>query len=485
MGKWDEQIAGAVKLWEQGQTKLALDRFIFLSRQPLEETEIWQVYQGLAVCYFNMGEVMKAYQYYWQAICSCSGPYLESQRRMFSNYLFLQHYLRDISDEELAEHHFLYNTLYKNTVYFPHEKKDKARLRIGYLSPDFVEHVDMFFSIQLLACHDPKRYEVFCYSVSDKTDDTTRQLQGLVDGWRDLQGLSSQQAAQRIYEDQIDILFDLSGHANGGTTLPILGYKPAPVQLCGIGYMSTTGLAAVDYFLTDVYCDPPGKNDALFSEKLIRLPHTHLCYTPSERVLKCNRTYQVHHPIVFGSFNNVAKISDEMLQLWHEILEQVPGSRLILKNSGKKASKERALWRRAERIGFTRKNLEIRSVSSDYLSEYMDLDIALDTYPYPGGGTTCEALYMGVPVISLYGTRHGARFGYSLLMNAGLEALTAATMEEYKQRAVALAEDTELLAALHAQLRSMLQQSPLMNGPQYTREVEAAYERIWQTWLKS
>ena len=241
----------------------------------------------------------------------------------------------------------------------------------------------------------------------------------------------------------------------------------------------------MDYFLTDQYCCPYGRGERDFSEQLIRLPHTHFCYTPSERMLYCQRSYQLHDPVVFGSFNNFSKLNKSVLLLWLQIINQVPGARLVLKNAhGAREWQERRIKKLALSLGYQEKQLEIRSATAGYLDEYMDIDIALDPFPYPGGGTTCEALYMGVPVISLCGQRHGERFGYSLLRNIGLSELAPATKEGYVAVAVALAQDSEAIRLLHQNLRLMMQQSPLMDAKGYVADVEAAYERIWQTYMQ-
>lgn len=241
----------------------------------------------------------------------------------------------------------------------------------------------------------------------------------------------------------------------------------------------------MDYFLTDQYCSPIGQGDEDFSEQLIRLPHTHFCYTPSERVLHCKNSYQYHTPVVFGSFNNFSKLNEEVLSLWLQIIQQVPGSRLILKNAhGAREWQERRIRKLALSLGYLEQQLEIRPATAGYLDEYMDIDIALDPFPYPGGGTTCEALYMGVPVISLCGQRHGERFGYSLLKNLGLEALAPETKEGYIAMAVALAKDKETIGLLHRKLRQFMQNSTLMNARDYVAEIEAAYEKIWQDYVQ-
>ena len=481
--------AALTRVWQlhdQGQYRLAIDKLNqLLRREVLPPTVLWRAYELYGSCQYDLGELGKAAELWWQAICRCQGRHLWDQRKLLSNYLFMLHYLDGISDELLRERHFLYGRLCAGIRRFPQIQQAKHRLRIGYISPDFHQHIMASFMIQLLACHDRQRYEIYCYAVTALEDGTTEQLRGLADGWRSLAGVPFAAAAQQIHEDGIDILFDLAGHSLGGFTLMIAACKPAPVQVSGIGYFDTTGLPAMDYYLTDVYCDPPGQNDAAFCETLVRLPHSQLCYTPSEWVMECRQAYQVHRPVVFGSFNNFSKITDQMLALWLQILTQLPGARLILKNPhAQRSHQNRLIAQRAAALGYRPEQLEIRRASGGYLEEYQELDIALDTYPYPGGGTTCEALYMGVPVISLYGQRHGSRFGYSLLMNIGVGELAAATPEEYVAKAVALARDPVLLEGLHQRLRRMMQASPVMDGRGYTREVEAAYERMWQAWLE-
>lgn len=484
MDLFEEEMEKARRFYQRGQYQLALDFLQRLRQQCAQTVESWQADELSGRCWHALGELEKARIFLWKAIESCTGPYLHHQQLMYSNYLFLLHYLPNVTASELAQQHFMYDRLYATTQQFTHQKRDKTKLRIGYLSPDFNEHVDIFFAIQLLACYDKDRFEVRCYSLAQEEDETTEQLKELVDGWCSLVGMSEFEAARRIYEDGIDILVDLSGHAKGGQTLIIAGYKPAPVQVCGIGYMSTTGMHAMDYFLTDIYCDPIGMNDNTFSEKLVRLPQTHLCYTPSEQMWRSSFEYRPHKEIIFGSFNKFNKVTDNMLQLWLRILQRVPGSRLLLKNTTESRHPLARMQERLRQAGFADGQVELRTGSGNYWQEYMDVDIALDTYPYPGGATTCEALYMGVPVVSLYGERHGSRFGFSLLQNIGLGELAAHDEEDYINIAVGLAGERERLQGLHGEIRRMLQMSALMDGKRYTAAVEKAYEAMWQKWLE-
>ena len=426
-----------------------------------------------------VGRIEEAAASYLEAVVSA--PYLAQQRKLYSDYLMLCHYLPQVSDEELAEAHFAYNRFFRPEEELPHERERHRRhekIRVGYLSSNFKTHVMSCFMMQLLALADRERFEVYCYDLGGVFDAAAEQMQSFGNIWCNLALSEAKERASKIAKDEIDILFDLSGHTDGGHGLATLGYKAAPVQVSGLGYMSTSGLKAVDYYLSDIFLDPQGKGDAHFSEKLVRLSHSHFCYTPFEEVFKSTIDWQPHERIVFGCFNNSAKISDEMLRLWLSLLARAPGSLLLLK-----AWKPDVLKKRAVSLGYRPEQIEVRPMTRAYIHEYMDMDIALDTFPYTGGGTTCEALYMGTPVVTLAGTRHGTRFGLSLLENVGLGELAAATPEEYIERAAALAADRELLEALHKSLRPMMQRSPVMDGRSYVREVEAMYEDVWLAWL--
>ena len=426
-----------------------------------------------------IGRIEKAVAAYREAIALA--PCLAQQRKLYSDYLMICHYLPQLSDEELAERHFAYDRLFRPEEELHHEREVHRRhkkIRLGYLSSNFKAHVMSCFMMQLLALADRSRFDVYCYDLGGCSDAAAEQMKSFGNNWRNIVLPEAKDRARAIAADEIDVLFDLSGHTDGGHGLATLGYKAAPVQLTGIGYMSTSGLKAVDCFLSDRFLDPPGEGDAHFSEKLLRLSRSHFCYTPFEKIFKSTVDWRPHERPVFGCFNNSSKISDDMLRLWHALLVRVPGSTLLLK-----AWKPERLQKRAISLGIPLGRIEVRPMTLDYIHEYMDMDVALDTFPYTGGGTTCEAIYMGVPVVTLAGTRHGTRFGLSLLENVGLGELAARTPEEYVEKAAALASDGELLAALHKNLRRMIQRSPVMDGRSYVREVEAMYEEIWQEWL--
>ena len=477
------KIAGELAvLQDKGRWEAGIERVEYLLRRRASELERGEksfLCGRLGYFLHFVGRIEKAAAAYQEAVALA--PYLAQQRKLYSDYLMICHYLPQIGDEELAIRHFTYNQLFRSEEELHHERELHRRhekIRVGYLSSNFKTHIMSCFMMQLLAIADRSRFEVYCYDFGNDSDAAAEQMRSFGNIWRSIALPEAKDRARAIAADEIDILFDLSGHTDGGHGLATLGYKAAPVQLTGIGYMSTSGLKAVDYCLSDIFLDPEGKGDAYFSEKLLRLPHSHFCYTPFEAVFKSTIDWQPHERVVFGCFNNSAKVSDDMLRLWHTLLMRVPDSKLVLK-----AWKPKNLRKRALSLGYRPDQIEVRPMTLDYIHEYMDMDIALDTFPYTGGGTTCEAIYMGTPVITLAGTRHGTRFGLSLLENVGLGELAAQTPTEYIEKAAALASDRELLTALHRNLRSMMQRSPVMDGRGYVREVEATYEKIWKEWI--
>lgn len=432
---------------------------------------------ALGQLYLYVGDLEQSKRAYLKASrCDLD---LKERREAYSSYLLCLHYSNDCTNEQIFAHHKAYNTFFPKLVDRPLlSERKKRKIRVGYISPDFRRHVMCFFYQAFLRYYDKTQFEVYCYCLNE-SDEITVQMRNLPDQWRDLIGESAEQAARMICCDELDILFDLAGHS-ANNALPILKYHPAMVQISGLGYFNTTGMQEVDYFLADSFVAPPGKYDHLFTEELIRLPNCQFCYkpwddTPPARSAPCLRNGY----ITFGCFNKYAKITDWMIKIWNDILRQVPRSKLVLKSLVYVDEDLcREIKRRFERFGITEEKLELRPATSNYMEEWTDIDIALDTFPYPGGGTTCDALYMGVPVITLKGDRMGARFGYSILNNAGLGELVAENKTEYIERAVGLSTDWELIDVLHSNLRSMMLASPLMNANLYMRQVESIYKKI-------
>ena len=426
----------------------------------------------------SMGRTCEGGELYRQV--SEEHPVPAKQYETYGSYLLSLHY--ELQDEEwLYKEHVRYADFFQNVVQYKHlSGKNHKKIRVGYLSPDFRQHVMFYFYHVLLTKYDKSRFEIYCYSLAKNEDAFMGYLKPFVTSWMDVSACNEDEIAKIIYNDEIDILVDLAGHS-AGSGLASLAYKPAPIQLSGLGYVNTTGLSAVDYFITDEIVDPPEAGNHFFSEKLLRLPKTQFCYTgrsdvPTPIGAPCKKKGY----ITFACFNNFAKITDNMLVLWLRILNAVSDSRLFLKSQVFVSPQAVEVARqRLISVGYDLSCVIFAPATDDYMAQYLEVDIALDTYPYTGGGTTCDALYMGVPVVSLYGEPHGTRFGYSLLKNVGLEELAVKTEAEYIEKAIALANDWELLQLLHQNLRKIMLESPLMDEVVYMRDLEEEYMKIY------
>lgn len=407
------------------------------------------------------------------------------QREDYSNFLFSLHNV-DVSREKIFEEIVGFNRILKDAEPFTHSPKTHPRhekIRVGYVSPDIRRHVVIFFSYYFFKSYDKSRFEVYIYAKNPE-DGIAAELRRDVDGFRNILFDEPKVAAQKIKDDEIDILVDLSGHT-ANNCLSIMAYKPAPIQISGIGWFNTTGVKAIDYFMVDKYTDPEGMNERFFTEKLLRLQHSHFCYMWHDNPTLVNPAPCTKNGFVtFVSFNNFTKVTDEALRVWAKIVNAVPNSKLYLKGKAfrDKFGTDLAL-KRIEAAGLSLDRLIYEADEQKYLEKYSMADIALDTFPYPGGGTTCDALFMGLPVITFISTdRHNSRFGYSLLKNIGLEELCAFSEEEYIKKAVDLANDWDRLRDYHLTLRRRMETSPIMNDVIYMGEVEQAYEKIFHAW---
>lgn len=400
-----------------------------------------------------------------------------------SNAIFSANAIENLSAARMQELYGLYRRYLQEMQgkVFPAPDWRHAKIRVGYLSADLRDHAVGQFVKPFFTGFDRASFEVFVYQLNAESDFVTKDLRHAPVHWRMMAGQDFAAIAQAVRADEIDILVEMGGHT-AGNALPVFAYRAAKVQICGIGYFNSTGISECDGFLSDVYCSP-AEHSPYFIERLLQLPHTHFCYQPYKKFPEpVPPPGRQNNYITFGSFNNFAKVNDGMLCLWRDILQQVPKSRLLLKHQllGTEEGREYTLSR-LRKLQLPIERIELRSYSADYLREYGDMDIALDTSPYPGGLTTCEALYMGVPVVTLTGNRHGARFGKSFLCNLGLGELVAESPEQYVNIARTLAGDEELLTALRQTLRRMMLVSPLMDSRMYMQDVENLY---WQIMLK-
>ncbi|MGO5486073.1 O-linked N-acetylglucosamine transferase, SPINDLY family protein [Selenomonas montiformis] len=396
-----------------------------------------------------------------------------------SNALFSANAIDGVTAEYMQSLYALYRKLLADLAIEPYPVAGwkHKKIRVGYLSADLRDHAVAQFVRPLFCQYDKARFSVYGYSLVLRPDGVTNALRQGCDVWRDVSDCSLSEIAQQIRADEVDVLVDLAGHS-AENALPVFAYRPAPVQISGIGYFNSTGMQEMQGFLSDRYCSPE-EHSPYFTEKLLRLPQSHFCYQPFSAFPPVGQASCLEKGYVtFGCFNNFAKVNDEMLLVWKEILLRVPDSHLLLKHS--LLGTEEGLsytQQRFERLGMPMERIEFRGLSRDYLEQYNDMDIALDTSPYPGGLTTCEALYMGVPVVTLKGNRHGARFGYSFLANLGLQELVAEDAKGYVDIAVKIAGDSELLSLLRANLRRMMKVSPLMDSAGYMQALENIYEK--------
>ncbi len=392
----------------------------------------------------------------------------ERAAELYSKHLFFRNYF-ETDSAEIKNFAQDYNKFFANIQPCAPEKFSHSKIKIGYISPDFRKHAAANFVSPLLNNFDAEKFSVTCYSTG-KSDGVTQKLKNKKISWRDLYNAAAAEIAKIIRADEIDILVDLSGHSQN-SCLPVLAYKPAPVQICALGYTATTGLNAVDYFLSDTICAAEN-----FTEKILTLDGCQFCYVPLNKFPSVK--HKKNNFVTFGSFNNFAKVTDEVLKLWKKILDAVPNSKLVIKN--KICSVEdgrKILLDRLQKINFPVEKVELRPYSKNYLEQYNEIDIALDTFPYNGGLTTCEALYMGVPVITLQGNFHGAKIGASILTAANLPELIAQDSQDYIKKAVELGRQ-KLFKDYQKNLREKVSKSALTDAQNYMLALEKIYCEI-------
>lgn len=361
----------------------------------------------------------------------------------------------------------------------PSSPRSGGRLKVGYVSADFGYHVVSFFIEPVIAGHDRDRFEVVCYFNGLHEDAQCARLKETGVTWRNIGRTEDDEAYRAIRADGLDLAVDLAGHT-GGNRLGLFARRIAPVQVTWLGYPNSTGLSAMDFRITDAWADPPGCAEALHTERLWRLPSGFLVYRPRPEAPPVAPAPCLRNGFVtFGSFNNFAKVSPTALRLWARLLSEVPDARLLIKAKGL-SEPEFANTVRADfaAVGgdIARLRLEEQVTQFEaHLAHYAEVDVALDSMPYCGTTTTCEALWMGVPVVTLAGEVHAARVGASLLARVGHPEWTATDPEAYVRIAVALSRDPERLAALRSTLRADMTGGSLTDEPAFVRELESAF----------
>lgn len=394
----------------------------------------------------------------------------------------------DVSDEDIAAERAAWARRHATPLAAhlqPHQNDRSAdrRMRLGYLCGHFARHAAGRNIEPALAHHDHAAFEVFCYSNAAVEDDATSRMKGYADTWRPIACLTDDAAAEQIRGDRIDILIDLNAHMRGGRPL-LVARKPAPVQVGHVAYPAASGIPTIDYRITDPYLDPADDGDARF-ERPVRLPHSYWIYQADAGDPPPELLPRTSGGCTFGSLNMPAKVSEPCAALWSRVLAAVPGSRLLLLCGGGSETRRR-FAERFERYGM-KDRLEFvdRLPRGSYLRQYHRIDVVLDPFPYNGHTTTCDALWMGVPVVTLRGSRGVGRGGASLLSNVNRTEWIAENPDDFVRIAVSLASDEKSRQTLRSKLRQDFASSPLMDAASYTRALENAYRQMWRAWATS
>ncbi|MBX2869301.1 MAG: tetratricopeptide repeat protein [Acidiferrobacterales bacterium] len=447
-------------------------------------------YQKLGSILCKAGQVKQGVRSFQRAMMLTPKPHY-----MFARLLYWRNYLADqdpkmiYADAKVWGQRFTHS-FEKGVGVYLNDLSEKKRLKVGFVSPDYCAHPVSFFVEPLFNHLDRDQFAVYAYSDVAKPDAITRSIEGQVDVFRSSVGMNAQVLAKQILDDQIDILFDLAGHTGSGR-LDVFHMRPAPVQISWLGYPATTGSAGIDFRLTDRHADPAAVSDPHHTEKLLRVDGGFLCYVPSERTPDAATESPVEKNgyITFGSFNNLAKISEECIEYWSEILHQVPDSKLLIKRRELKDPWVKSYFlHQFEEHGIDQSRLEFKTSQTKlegHLRQYANVDIALDSFPYNGTTTTFEALWMNTPVISLAGATHASRVGQSILKYAGLGELAVNSVQKYISKSVSLANDKQQLSVYRKTLRSLLADSSLTDQKRFSRSVARLLRHQWIDWVQT
>ena len=406
--------------------------------------------------------------------------------RVLSARNMLLNYLPGQDRQAVFEAHKEFGTQFpadEFQVFFNPPEPEK-KLRVGFVSPDLRHHSVAFFLKPILANLDPERVQTILYHCHHTEDSTSAELRALAGKWTSLHGLDDEAAFEAIRKDAPDILIDLAGHSSMNR-LPLFAKNPAPVQITYLGYPNTTGLPSIGYRLVDKITDPEGEADAFATEKLLRFSNCAWAYEPPADAPEPQMT-DAAAPITFGSFNNFLKVTGVTLAAWARILEKVPGSRLLIKSPYLEDSEvSTSVREKLAAAGIPTDRVELLGFfenPADHLAAYSRVDVALDTFPYNGTTTTCEALWMGVPVVSLAGDRHASRVGLSLLTAVGHPDWAVENIDAYIEKAVTLAKDRPQRESLRHSLREDVSQSPLLDHAGQAARFESALRQAWREW---
>lgn len=443
-----------------------------------------EAYNNIGTANLNLGQPQAALLNFKKAI-ELRPDYAQAH----SNVLYVYHFLSQSTSKQIANDSRNWNLLYAAPLFkdeaIRKKYKKKGSIRLGFVSPDFYRHPVGYFVQAFFMLHDSDKFEIYCYSDATIEDDLTGQLRDSVSVWRYISGLSDYDVTQLINDDRIDILIDLAGHSNANRLL-VFAAKPAPIQVTWAGYIGTTGLSAIDYLISDFYQSPDGA-DEFASEKIIRLPDDYISYCPPEFAPEVSALPAILNGYVtFGVFNKMAKISNDALNLWADILKKITTARLWIQNpSLSESSVSSRLLSFFQDHGISADRLIFKGAlpHRELLQQYAFVDIQLDTMPYSGGLTTLESIWMGVPVVTLPGELFSSRHSYTHLMNLGHKDWIASSCQDYVSIACNLANDIVMLSGIRSQLRQKMMDSPLCDGLNFAENLQNAFIAMWQNYL--
>lgn len=445
-----------------------------------------QLYNDWAIALKNLGQTDHAMNLYERSV------ELEPQAHIYSNMLYDLLFAEPHDNLEILRKHQHYQLLFSETAKkkFTHPVSglDKRRLRIGYISPDFRHHSVGMFCLNVLKHHNHEAFEIFCYYSCPVSDERTLLFKKYADHWRDVAKVKPDETARMIYNDKIDILVDLSGHTKGNV-LQVFLAKPAPLQISWLGYNFSTGINDIDYFITDTTIAPAGLLDEQFSEKLLRLPGCFLCNKPHDNLPPVTETPAVKNGyITFGLCGNIAKFNKSMATVYASVLKTVPGSKLLIKSAAMNDTViKNNFFELFAKAGISDDRIVIKErddTTAHHLGSFNIIDVLLDWYPYNGVTITCEALSMGVPVISLYGDSHRSRVGLSILTALGHPEWAATNCTGLTKTVLGLCSDIKQLNMIRLGLRNEFLASPLCDAATFTASLERAYRDCWNKFRK-
>lgn len=435
----DDKMEIAQKLLDAGKPLEALERLKAILPTAQEE---WRVHELIGAAFYDLSDAEGSAQAYFNA--ARMDKYLRSQRAHFSNYIFALHYLPQLDASTLINELAIYNSLYRDAEPLPTINHCAEKISVAFIAPNFCDSSSARFYEALLTDYARERFSVTAWSLSEEEDAFTKKIRHNVDGYFEIAETSFEEAAEQIRDSGTDILIDLGGHTEGGTTLQIAAYKPARIQITGIGYFDSTGVDFMDYYIGDDFLTV---HDEIFTEKILRIENA-FAFRPNERMIRERKAHRSlpHKNFTFGSLNNFMKLSDDYLSAVKKILDALPNAKIIFRDTTPLNSRQDTLIERLKEFGIER--AEVRCGENDFFTDYSEIDLILDTFPYPGGTMTALALYMGVPVLSLCGELPHTRTGADILRIADVAELIFHDADAYISKAVELANNRAKLATL-------------------------------------